>query len=329
MDTWVAQGGQRFGPFSQEKLREMLSSGQIAASADVWVPETSQWVKAQELPGFRRPDAPVAPLADEAPPPVAPPVPPPPAPVPPPSDSPSTSGSPSGASPSGSPSQASAWGSPSGPSPSEQQSSYPVPYGASGAVSQQTGPKTNQIALAALIVGVLSLLSLIMIFTLVLAFAPAVLGILAIVLGFVGRSQVKRTGEQGGGFAIGGIVTGALTLVVLAALIVLIVFGLMRLSEEAGPIINRACSQAVQADLREAATTQEMIFIERRSYTRSVADLADNGWVSTAQTTNCMSSPLTIESATETDYCMEMAGGGQTFAITTNGLREGDCGPLG
>lgn len=297
MDTWVAQGGQRYGPYSQEKLQEMLATGQIAASADVWIPETGQWIKALQMPGFQRPSGAVPPAGYGG-------ATPPPGPAP---YSPPGASSPYG-------------GSPYGPS-------YAPAYGQAGPGTQDAGSKTNQIAIAALVIGVISFLSLIMIFTIVLAFAPAVLGILAIVLGFVGRSQIKRTGEHGSGYAIGGIVTGAVTLVVLVALVVVIVLGLVRLSEEVGPAVNRTCSQAVQRDLRNAATAQEVVFTDQQSYTRSVTELTRNGYVGTAESMNCATSPLSVELATESDYCMEMAGGGQTFAITTKGLREGTCSP--
>jgi hypothetical protein len=75
--------------------------------------------------------------------------------------------------------------------------------GAYGQPPASTG--TDGVALAALIVGILSLL---------IAWVPfigllgVVGGIIALVLGFVARGRIKRTGAGGNGVALTGIVTG-------------------------------------------------------------------------------------------------------------------------
>ena len=74
----------------------------------------------------------------------------------------------------------------------------------------------NPLAIAALVVGILSILALIF-FPLALA-----LGIAAIILGVLGRKRV-RTGAKHGGLALAGIITGAIaTLLALLAIVGLV-----------------------------------------------------------------------------------------------------------
>jgi hypothetical protein len=85
--------------------------------------------------------------------------------------------------------------------------------GGGGPAWQQggTAPRGNDgMALAAMIVGILSLL---------IAWIPligllgTIGGIVALVLGFVGRGRIKKTGAGGNGMAITGIATGAIAIV--------------------------------------------------------------------------------------------------------------------
>ena len=95
----------------------------------------------------------------------------------------------------------------SGGTPTWQQSPYtqqPPSWGQTGAGN---APGNDGLAIAALVIGILSLLTS---WILIGAFG----GIIAIVLGFIALSRIRRSGQGGKGMAITGIVTGALSIVV-------------------------------------------------------------------------------------------------------------------
>ncbi len=98
--------------------------------------------------------------------------------------------------------------SPPGGSPSGGGSTFPsagpVPAG------QSASSGTNGMAVAALIIGILSLLISIFPF---IGLIGTLGGIAALVLGFVGRKKAKTT-SAGGGMAITGIITGILAIIV-------------------------------------------------------------------------------------------------------------------
>ncbi|MBC7290107.1 MAG: DUF4190 domain-containing protein [Actinotalea sp.] len=86
-----------------------------------------------------------------------------------------------------------------------------APPGAWGPPPEWTPPpRTNPLAVTALVVGILGLLVF-----------PLVLSPVALVLGIVGVLQVRRTGEQGTGLAVAGIVLGAVGTLVSLALVAL------------------------------------------------------------------------------------------------------------
>lgn len=89
------------------------------------------------------------------------------------------------------------------------QPAYPNPGYGAPVVKQSNG-----VAVASLIIGILSLITV--------CLSP--LGIVAVVLGFVGLGKAKKIGGAGKGMAIGGIVTGILALIVAVLLAVLVVF---------------------------------------------------------------------------------------------------------
>jgi hypothetical protein len=93
--------------------------------------------------------------------------------------------------------------------------------GSGGAVWQQGGggrpgggtPGTDGVAVAALIVGILAIL---------VSWIPvvgALAGIIALVLGLVGRSRIKKSGANGNGMAVTGIATGAVAIAINVAII--------------------------------------------------------------------------------------------------------------
>ena len=82
-----------------------------------------------------------------------------------------------------------------------------------GAPPGHGGPKKNGLGIAALVVGIVALLGS---FTIV---GGILLGLAAIVLGFLARGKVKRGEADNGGMAIAGIVLGALGLLISLAFI--------------------------------------------------------------------------------------------------------------
>jgi Domain of unknown function (DUF4190) len=52
------------------------------------------------------------------------------------------------------------------------------------------------------------------------------LALVAIVTGFIGRSEIKKTGEQGGWMAVVGIVLGVIHLLAIALIIILLILGI-------------------------------------------------------------------------------------------------------
>jgi hypothetical protein len=92
---------------------------------------------------------------------------------------------------------------------------YPYPPGyppPSYGPPQPVAPK-NGFGIAALVLAVVGLLSV------ATVFAPIALGVVAVIVGAVGRGRAKRGIADNGGVAIAGIVLGALAIVVGAAFI--------------------------------------------------------------------------------------------------------------
>jgi tetrahydromethanopterin S-methyltransferase subunit C len=74
--------------------------------------------------------------------------------------------------------------------------------------------KTNVLSIISLIVGVLGLLGVCVAFFIPVAgpICDGLLAIAAVVTGFIGMSQVGKTGEKGKGMAIAGLIMGFLAL---------------------------------------------------------------------------------------------------------------------
>ncbi len=71
------------------------------------------------------------------------------------------------------------------------------------------GPKTNSLAVASLVTGILSFL-----------LCPFVCAALAVIFGHLARNQIKQSGEGGGGMAIAGLILGYVNLAASAIFIV-------------------------------------------------------------------------------------------------------------
>jgi hypothetical protein len=113
---------------------------------------------------------------------------------------------------------------PGGYPPPPNSGGYPPQYGGYPPPGA-TGPR-NGLGTASLIVAIVSLITV---------FGGVVFGIVAIVLGVMGRGRVKRGEATNGGVALAGIILGALSFLVSAAAIVIItVFGVTMFNEVGG-----------------------------------------------------------------------------------------------
>ena len=90
----------------------------------------------------------------------------------------------------------------------------PVPY-AAGFTPPPTGPK-NGLGIAALVIAIIALLSVV---------GGVVLGVVAIILGFIGWGRAKRGEATNGGVAVAGIVLGLLSIIEAVVIIGLGVWG--------------------------------------------------------------------------------------------------------
>jgi hypothetical protein len=105
---------------------------------------------------------------------------------------------------------ASGWGQGGGQPPAWGQQPGPAGQPAWGSSAPVAG-RNDGMALAALIIGILSLL---IAWIPVVGILAAIGGLIALILGFVARGRIKRNATGGNGMAMTGIVTGAIALVV-------------------------------------------------------------------------------------------------------------------
>lgn len=119
----------------------------------------------------------------------------------------------------------------------------------------------------------------------------------------------KRTGAEGG-----------FTLIEL--LIVMVIIGVLAaiavptyLSQQ-----DEAKDTAAKAQLRTAATAQQLYYAKEDTYADNAADLEDYGFRQGEQ-------EVEVSSGTATAYCMQAVGGGGTFRITqdTGRPEPGSC----
>jgi Domain of unknown function (DUF4190) len=113
---------------------------------------------------------------------------------------------------------------PPAPPPPPQYGAYPYPppaphpyggYGYAGYGPPPTGPK-NGLGIASLVIAIIALLSV---------FGGIVLGVVAVILGFLGWQRAKRGEATNGGMAVAGIVLGVLSIIEALVLIGLAVWG--------------------------------------------------------------------------------------------------------
>jgi hypothetical protein len=116
------------------------------------------------------------------------------------------------------------YGSPYGQSP------YGQPGPGQGAYGRDAQPR-NGLGTAALVLGVLGLLSVITLITFPIGI---VLALLAVVLGVIGRRRVKRGEATNGGAALTGLILGALSLLIGAAIVAVFGFAASMFGDEIG-----------------------------------------------------------------------------------------------
>lgn len=107
----------------------------------------------------------------------------------------------------------SSYGAPAYPSSGGDQYGAPAYQGGGYQQVPQQAPK-NGLGIAALVLGILAILSC---FTII---GGILFGIIAIVLGFVGRGRAKKGLATNGGVALAGIITGVLGLLAAIAIVV-------------------------------------------------------------------------------------------------------------
>jgi heme/copper-type cytochrome/quinol oxidase subunit 2 len=93
------------------------------------------------------------------------------------------------------------------PPPAEQPAWGQQPYGTAGAAP------SNGMGTAALVIGILAVLATITVI------GGVVLGLVALILGFIARGKVKRGEATNGGSALAGIILGAISVVLSIAIV--------------------------------------------------------------------------------------------------------------
>ena len=96
---------------------------------------------------------------------------------------------------------------PGNPYPNQYPTGYPPSPSYGGGLPAPVAPR-NGLGIASLVLAVVGLLGV------VTVFAPIALGVVAVVLGFLGHARAKRGTANNGGVAIAGIVLGGLAVVV-------------------------------------------------------------------------------------------------------------------
>lgn len=138
-------------------------------------------------------------------------------------------------------------GSSGGYSPAPQEGGYPPGQGGyppggyppgQGAAAGYSGAPTaarNGLGIAALVVGILAIIGIITVY------GAVILGIIAIVLGFLGRSRAKRGEATNGGMALSGAILGLIALIIA---VILIIAGAAFLNSGKGKCIKNSSSQS-------------------------------------------------------------------------------------
>ncbi|MCB0918803.1 MAG: DUF4190 domain-containing protein [Actinobacteria bacterium] len=170
-------------------------------------------------------------------------------------------------------------------------------------------PQSNGLAVAALVLGLLGF-----VFSL-LASIPG------IVLGHLGRRRARELNGDGAGIALAGLVLSyIITVASVLAILFIAIFIPVFLNQT-----TKAWNSAVESDLRNAATAQEVAFTSTQSYEVSASGLEQYGFVPSSSSN--YNSPVRVITATRTGYCMQAtSASGQTYHISSGGsVTTGPC----
>jgi len=94
------------------------------------------------------------------------------------------------------------------PYPNQYPTGYPPSPSYGGGLPAPVAPR-NGLGIASLVLAVIGLLSV------ATVFAPIALGVVAVVLGFLGHARAKRGTANNGGVAIAGIVLGVIAVLII------------------------------------------------------------------------------------------------------------------
>jgi type IV pilus assembly protein PilA len=115
---------------------------------------------------------------------------------------------------------------------------------------------------------------------------------------FLWRMEVLRKSNEGG-----------FTLIELMAVVVIIgILAAIAIPNYIGQQ-DKAKDAAAMAQLRMAATSQQLYYVDQNAYAGDTTDLEAYGFRQGAQ-------PVTVGAADGSTYCMQSPGGGGTFRIT-------------
>jgi hypothetical protein len=143
--------------------------------------------------------------------------------------------------PSGDPNPPPVYGTPPPPPPYGAPPTFAPPqYGAPQYGGPVSGPPRNGFGVAALVLGILGLVSF---FTI---FGGIVLGILGLIFGILGRKRAKRNEATNGGMALAGAICGGIGLVGAIAYLILIV-----------AVLNSDSGKKLRDCLADAGTDQQ------------------------------------------------------------------------
>lgn len=100
----------------------------------------------------------------------------------------------------------------------EQNNNYQGQYQGMRPMQPPPPPKTNSKAVAALVLGILSI---------VIPYLGFIIGIIAIVFAKLANDEIKRTGDGGKGMATAGMVTGIIGTVLYGIIIIIVILGVV------------------------------------------------------------------------------------------------------
>lgn len=131
-----------------------------------------------------------------------------------------------------------------------------MPPGVGYAPGYATGPRTNGMAVASLVLGIL--------------WIYWIGSILALVFGIISLGQIKKSQgtQQGRGLAIAGIVLGALGMVTLVFTIIVVITAAPQIEQA----VNNVATQAAENDLRNGYAAAKVYFTDGDTYTGFTAD---------------------------------------------------------